>query len=148
MFFANPIEDVMNNTEWAFPVAECFHIAAFAVSIGTIAVVDLRLLGLGITKQTPQQLLRDTEMWTVLGLAVVLLSGPFIFLSQVEIYLASASFIFKMYCLLAALVFHYAILRPVVRSGPSPWIGKLVATISLLLWTGTVVSGIFIGLLA
>src|ERR1700691_496841 len=87
MFLANPIGDAMNNTEWAFPLAECFHIAAFALSIGTIAVVDLRLLGLGITKQTPQQLLKDTEMWTLLGLGIVLLSGPFIFLSQVGIYL-------------------------------------------------------------
>ncbi len=148
MFLANPIGDVLNNTEWAFPLAECFHIVAFGLAIGTIAIVDLRLLGLGITKQTPQQLLRDTELWTIAGLGVVLLSGPIIFLSQVDIYLASASFIFKMYCLLAALVFHYAILRPVVRSGPSPWVGKLVATISLILWTGTVVGGIFIGLLA
>jgi hypothetical protein len=148
MFLANPIGDLLNNTEWAFPLAECFHIVAFGLAIGTIAVVDLRLLGLGITKQTPQQLLRDTELWTILGLAVVLISGPIIFLSQVNIYLASASFIFKMYCLLAALVFHYAIFRPVVRSGPSPWVGKLVATISLLLWTGIVVGGIFIGLLA
>jgi hypothetical protein len=119
MFFANPIADVMNNTEWAFPLAECFHIVAFALAIGTIAVVDLRLLGLGVTKQTPQQLLRDTELWTIAGLAVVLVSGPFIFLSRVEIYLVSASFFVKMYCLLAGLVFHYAVLRPVVRSGPA-----------------------------
>jgi|SRR5580698_5121892 hypothetical protein len=144
MLLANPIGDAMNNTEWAFPLAECFHIAAFALSIGTIAVVDLRLLGFGITRQTPQQLLKDTEMWTLLGLGVVLLSGPFIFLSQVGIYLANGSFIFKMWCILAALIFHYAIFRPVVRSGPSPGVGALVAIISLLLWTGTVAGGLFI----
>jgi hypothetical protein len=33
----------------------------------------------------------------------------------------------------------------VVRSGPAPWIGKLVAAISLALWIGTVASGLFIG---
>lgn len=144
MLLANPIGDAMNNTEWAFPLAECFHIAAFALSIGTIAVVDLRLLGLGITETSPQEVLQDTEMWTLLGLGIVLLSGPFIFLSQVGIYLANGPFVFKMYCILAAVVFHYAIFRPVVRSGPSPWMGKLVAAISLSLWIGTVVGGVFI----
>jgi hypothetical protein len=145
MFLANPIGDAMNNTEWAFPLAECFHILAFALSIGTITLVDLRLLGLGITETSPQELLQDTEMWTLLGLGIVLLSGPIIFLSQVDIYLENGPFIFKMYCLLAALVFHFAIFRPVVRSGPAPWIGKLVAAISLALWIGTVASGLFIG---
>jgi hypothetical protein len=144
MFIGNPIGDAMNNTEWAFPLAECFHIAAFALSIGTIAVVDLRLLGLGIKKQTAAQLLRDTEMWTLLGLAIVLLSGPIIFLSQPQIYLPNPSFQFKMACILAAIVFHYAVLRPVVRSGPSPGMGMLVAIISLLLWVGTVAGGLFI----
>jgi len=144
MFVGNPIGDAMNNTEWAFPLAECFHIAAFALSIGTIAVVDLRMLGLGITKQSASQLLEDTEMWTLLGLAIVLISGPIIFLSQVEIYVRNESFKFKMVCILAAIVFHYAVLRPVVRSGPSPAVGKLVAIVSLLLWIGTVAGGLFI----
>ena len=144
MFIGNPIGDAMNNTEWAFPLAECFHIAAFALSIGTIAVVDLRLLGFGIKKQTPAQLLKDTEMWTLIGLAVVLLSGPFIFLSQVDIYLVNEAFKFKMWCILAAVVFHYAVLRPVVRAGPSPAVGAMVAVVSLLLWIGTVAGGLFI----
>jgi hypothetical protein len=144
MLIANPIGDAMNNTEWAFPLAECFHIAAFALSIGTIAVVDLRLLGLGIKRQTAAQLLQDTEMWTLIGLAIVLISGPIIFLSQPQIYLPNPSFQFKMACILVAIVFHYAVLRPVVRSGPSPGAAKLVAIVSLLLWTGTVAGGLFI----
>src|ERR1700691_2724719 len=92
MFLANPIGDAMNNTECACPLAECFHIAAFALSIGTIAVVDLRLLGWGVKRQTAAQLLQDTEMCTLIGLAVVLLSGPIIFLSQPQIYIPNGSF--------------------------------------------------------
>jgi hypothetical protein len=138
------IGDAMNNTEWAFPLAECFHIAAFAFAIGTIAVVDLRLLGLGITKQTAAQLLKDLQKWTLVGLAVVLVAGVPIYISQPEIYNVNSAFWFKMYCIIAAIVFHYAILSPVVRAGPSPIVGKLVAIVSLLLWTGTVFGGLFI----
>jgi hypothetical protein len=144
MFIGNPIGDAMNNTEWAFPLAECFHIAAFAFAIGTIAVVDLKLLGMGIKKTSAAQLLQDTEMWTLVGLAVVLIAGVPIFISQPEIYWVNSAFWFKMYCILAAIIFHYAVLRPVVRAGPSPAVGKLVAIVSLLLWAGTVFGGLFI----
>jgi hypothetical protein len=144
MFIGNPIGDAMNNTEWAFPLAECFHIAAFAFAIGTIAVVDLKLLGMGIKKTSAAQLLQDTEMWTLVGLAVVLIAGVPIFISQPEIYWVNSAFWFKMYCILAAIIFHYAVLRPVVRAGPSPVVGKLVAIVSLLLWAGTVFGGLFI----
>ncbi|HEY4361872.1 MAG TPA: DUF6644 family protein [Bryobacteraceae bacterium] len=138
------IGDAMNNTEWAFPLAECFHIAAFAFAIGTIAVVDLRLLGLGITRQSAAQLLKDTHKWTLWGLVVVLFAGVPIYISQPEIYNVNSAFWFKMYCILAAIVFHYAVLRPVVRAGPSPMVAKLIAIVSLLLWTGTVFGGLFI----
>lgn len=41
----NAISDLLNNTEWGFAIAECFHIIFFAVAVGTIMIVDLRLLG-------------------------------------------------------------------------------------------------------
>ncbi len=44
--------DALNSSEWVFPIAECFHIAAFAWSIGMIALVDFRLLGVGMRRET------------------------------------------------------------------------------------------------
>ena len=49
----NAIADALNSSEWVFPIAECFHIAAFAWSIGLIALVDFRLLGVGIAAFPP-----------------------------------------------------------------------------------------------
>ena len=63
---ANPL----NANEWAFPLTECFHITSFALSIGTIALVDLRLLGLGLKHQTAGQLVKDTGLWTLAGLII------------------------------------------------------------------------------
>ncbi len=40
MLLQNAIADALNNTEWAFPLAECIHIGGFAVGIGSIALVD------------------------------------------------------------------------------------------------------------
>src|SRR6202167_6225136 len=106
---ANAIADALNSSEWVFPIAECFHITAFAWSIGLIALVDLRLLGLGMKRETTPQIAKATAPWTLLGLAVVLLSGPVLFLSDPRMYLHNPSFVFKMYALAAAIIFNYTI---------------------------------------
>ena len=69
----NAIADALNSSEWVFPIAECFHIAAFAWSIGLIALVDFRLMGVGMKRESASEIARATAPWTLLGLAVVLL---------------------------------------------------------------------------
>ena len=49
MLIANPL----NSSALAFPILECFHIVGFAYPIGTIAIVDFSLLGIGMRRQTP-----------------------------------------------------------------------------------------------
>ena len=147
MLIANPIGDAMNNTEWAFPLAECFHIPAFALSIGTIALVDLRLLGVALRRESTAKLLRDTEPWTLVGLVIVIFSGAILFLSQTQIYLVNSSFYFKIACLLVAIIYNFTIHRKVAASAASdasPTGAKVVAIVSLLLWLGTVAGGLFI----
>ena len=68
----DPSTNPLNNNEWSFPLLEIFHILGFALSIGTIAVVDLRLLGWGMKRSSPSQLLKDTAPWSLAGLAVML----------------------------------------------------------------------------
>src|SRR3979411_1939208 len=88
---ANPL----NSNEWAFPLTECFHITSFALSIGTIALVDLRLLGLGMKHQTPGQLVKGTSIWTFAGLVIVIISGLLIFSSDPVHYSHNAAFQYK-----------------------------------------------------
>jgi hypothetical protein len=137
---ANPL----NNNEWAFPLTECFHITSFALSIGTIALVDLRLLGLALPHQTAGQLLKDTSLWTLAGLIVVIFSGLLIFSSDPLNYLHNASFLFKIAALVVAIVYNYTIHRKVALSNPSPAAGRLVGGFSLLLWVSVVFSGLWI----
>jgi hypothetical protein len=127
------------------PPCECFHIPAFAISIGTIVLVDLRLLGVAFRRETAARLLKDTEAWTLVALIVVILSGFILYLSQTEIYLANSSFYFKIACLLTAIIYNYTIHRKVASSPDvSPGIAKLVGAVSLALWVAVVFGGIFI----
>jgi hypothetical protein len=145
MLMQNAIADALNNTEWAFPLAECFHIPAFALSIGTIALVDLRLMGVVLKRVSTANLLRDTEPWTLLGLVIVIFSGAALFMSQTFIYLVNASFFFKIGCLVVAIIYNFTIHRKVAASpNISPGMAKLTAIVSLLLWAGVLFGGVFI----
>src|SRR5271167_4160534 len=145
LLLQNAIADALNSSEWLFPIAECFHIAAFAWSIGLTAAVDYRLLGFGIEHSTPSEVLRDTAPWTLLGLAVVLLSGPLLFLSDARMYLHNPSFVFKMYALAAAILFNYTIHRKVAQSDSSSQpVRVITAVVSLALWISVVFGGLFI----
>jgi len=137
---ANPL----NSNEWAFPLTECFHITSSALSIGMIALVDLRLLGLAFKRQTAGQLVKDTGLWTLAGLIIVIISGLLIFSSDPIRYLYNSGYRDKMTLLLLAIIFNYTIHRKIALSNSSGMAAKLVGAISLLLWISVPFGGIWI----
>jgi hypothetical protein len=137
---ANPL----NSNEWAFPLTECFHITSFALSIGTIMLVDLRLLGLAWKNQTSAQLVKDTGLWTFAGLVIVVISGLLIFSSDPIRYLYNSGFQWKITVLVLAIIFNYTIHRKVALSNSSAPLAKMVGAISVLLWILVPFGGIWI----
>lgn len=137
----SPIANFMNGPEWAFPMVESLHFIGFALLIGTIAIVDLRLLGLGMRRQTASELAKDLAPWTLAGLVVMLTTGPAMFAADAVVYHINPSFRFKMNCLLVAIIFHFTVHRKVTAPEVSPAVGKLVACVSLALWTAVLGGG-------
>jgi hypothetical protein len=145
MLAYDPASNPLNNNEWSFPLLEILHIAGFTLSIGTIAVVDLRLLGLGLLRHSAKELLRATAPWTLVGLVVMLTTGPAIFSSDPVMYLHNFSFKFKMVALLAAILYNYTIHRKVaLAGGPTPGAAVVTGAVSLALWISVVFGGLFI----
>lgn len=138
------IENPLNASQLTFPILECFHIVGFAVAVGTIAIVDFRLLGWGMRREKAAELAQDTWLWTLSALIVVIFSGLLLFSSDPDMYYLNMSFVLKMICLVLAIVFNYTVHRRVVLRGASPAVSKVVACTSLLLWAGVVFGGIFI----
>ncbi len=136
----DPATNPLNNNEWAFPLTECVHVASMAMAIGTIVAVDLRLLGTGIPGRSAAQLSRETEVWTLIGFVLVILTGMVIFTTDPVLYLHNESFQAKMALLLAGLVYHYTLHKRAVQAGR----GTLAAVVSLLIWASLVFSAIFI----
>ena len=144
----DPATNPLNNNEWSFPLLEIIHIVGFAVAIGTIFMVDLRLIGIGMRRFLPSQLSKELAPWTLGGLAAVLISGPLIWTSDPNMYLRNSSFKFKMVALLIAIIYNYTIHRTVVLSGASPGVKKAVGVLSLALWVSVVTGGLFIAFVA
>ncbi|HUA18050.1 MAG TPA: DUF6644 family protein [Bryobacteraceae bacterium] len=138
------IENPLSTSPIAFPVLECFHIAGFALAIGMSTLVDLRLLGIGLNKQSPSQIARAFEWWTLGGLVVAIFSGLLLFSTDPDMYFLNWSFLIKMVCLVLAVTFHYTIRRRAVFRGVSRQAGGFVACASIALWISIIFGGIFI----
>ena len=142
----DPATNPLNNNEWSFPLLEIIHIVGFAIAMGTIFMVDLRLIGIGMRRRLSSQLSKDFAPWTLGGLAAVLISGPLIFSSDPNMYMNNTSFQFKMGALLMALLYQYTIHRkvalPILRRCP-----RLTGIVSVALWVSVVAGGIFIAFL-
>jgi hypothetical protein len=138
------IENPLNESSWAFPVLECLHIVGFVWGVGTIALVNFRLLGVGLTRKSAAQLWRDTMPWTLAGLSLAIFSGLLLFSIDPDAYYRNRAFLPKMVYLVLAIVFHYtAVYRAV--SWASAGKRRMVACISLGLWALVLFGGIFIG---
>ena len=139
----DPTTNFLNVHEWSYGVTECIHIASFALSIGTIAAVDLRLMGVTIGKTTAARLARELAPWTLAGLVIVILTGLLIFATDPLRYYYHPTIRLKIECLVVAIVYNYTVHRLATRSSASLMFGRLVAVGSIALWVTVVFCGLF-----
>ncbi len=143
------MQNPLNQSPLAFPVLECIHIVGFICGVGTIAVVNFRLLGVGLMRRSTVQLWRDALPWTLAGLTLVISSGLLLFSVNPDVYYLNSTFVLKMSVLAAAIVFYFTAVRG-AAAGDRGRLGRgrLAAAVSLLLWTLVLAGGVFIGLSA
>jgi len=142
------VGEAIRNSQWLFPVIESIHLLALVLIAGAVLVVDMRLFGLGLRRQPVAQLARDAQPWLIGGLMVMLTTGILLFLSEAIKCYYSSAFAWKMTSLLLALIFTFTVRRKVAladegRVGPL-W-SRLVAVVSVALWSGVGIGGRWIG---
>jgi Family of unknown function (DUF6644) len=139
------IENPLNESSLAFPVLECVHIIGFVCGVGTIALVNFRLLGVGLTQKSAAQLWADTMPWTLGGLSLVIFSGLLLFSIDADAYYLNYAFLLKMLSLVLAVLFYYTAVHKAAISDAGPGVSRTVACISFGLWAVVLFCGIFIG---
>ena len=80
----------------------------------------------------------------IVRVAIMLLSGPMLFLSDPDMYYLNGSFQIKMVLLVLAIVFNYTIRRKAALSDLKGGRAKVIAWTSLALWAGVIAGGLFI----
>jgi len=136
----------------AFPWVECAHVLAISLVVGSISVLDLRLLGLAWRDRRVGRVMRDLLPITWCAFAVAVVSGFLLFASNAPTYARNPFLQLKMSLLLLAGVnmaaFHLWARRNLSEweSGPrTPFRARLAGAVSLLVWVSIVAAGRWIG---
>ena len=141
----------ISESVWAQPAVNVMHLLALVILFGSLLIVDLRLLGRGMTEQPVAKVARDALPWLIGGLVALLLTGiPQLLATPIKEYY-SPFFWIKMRLLLVTLIFTFTLRHKVTMADPArvgPVWGKVVALVSIALWTWVAVEGRLIGLLS
>lgn len=137
---------------WAFPFIETLHVIALITVIGTIAIVDFRLLGWAGMKNSVTQLSNDTLKWTWAAFILAAITGGLLFVSKASTYMVNPYFLVKLVMLAAAglnmLFFHFSTFKTVGSwdtSADIPGGAKLAGALSLVFWFVVIFCGRAIG---
>jgi hypothetical protein len=134
---------------WLYPSVEIVHIVGIGLLFGSIAVLDLRLLGL--SRSLPVRRLAGHVLpWTAGSFLLIVPSGLLMFTAHASDFISSSVFVIKMGLILAAglnaALFHSMVFRTADvwdSQGhlPPPPSARLSAAVSLLLWIAVIACG-------
>jgi len=137
----------MREALWAYPAVEATHILALGLVVGSIVIVDLRLLGLS-RDVSVARLSRHALPWTVGAFVVAMCTGLLMFTAHAEDFLTNRVFAIKMGLLLLA-----GINAGILHTGPwrsiaqwdtgamPPGRVRFSAAVSIVIWISVVACG-------
>jgi hypothetical protein len=135
-----------------FPWIESIHVVAIVTVVGTISIIDMRLIGLPAHRKGVRKLMQDVLPLTWGAFALAVLTGSLLFSSRAMKYATIIWFQSKMALLLLAglnmVYFHVITYRSIHlwdELAETPRAAKLAGTLSLLLWIGVVFCGRLVG---
>src|SRR6185503_16795751 len=118
---------------WLFVI----HLFGLTLLMGPTLVLGVRLLGIGFRSRKLAELARDTVIFRMAGLVLMLLSGSLIFTGGAVSYFEGEWFRRKMVVLLIALIFNFTLFRKVTNAEEgrySPLLNRITGLLGLLLW--------------
>lgn len=139
-------------SSYVYAAIMSLHLVAISLFGGTIVLTDLRLLGWAMTGRPITDLVDQLRWPKRIGFLAAATCGFLLFGSKAEEYYYNAFFRTKVTLLLLvavhALVFRSSVYRQTAELDLAPTIparAKIAGALSLLLWTGIMISGRGIG---
>jgi hypothetical protein len=144
---ASPLAVALRGSSALHAAVASVHLVGVALLVGSIAALDLRLLGLS-RKLSVRRLAAHLLPWSAASFLLIVPSGLLMFLARAEELIGSPLFALKMTLIAAAginaAVFHAAVFRGAsdwdVDVAP-PWQARAAAALSLAIWVSVIVCG-------
>ena len=146
----SPLAAAIREWNGLFAIIETFHVIALVTVVGSIFLIDLRLMGLASRKHSLRGMIGEILPYTWTGFVVAAISGALMFTSKATQYYENFPFRMKMLLLAIAginmLAFHLLTFRSVARWDHETSMGaKFAGSLSIILWIGIVTFGRWIG---
>jgi len=111
------------------------HLVGLALMGGAVILLNLRLMGAGLTDETPSDIEKNTRPWFIIGLAIVLGTGIIIGMLNSDKLYKSVPFFIKIVALLAACIFSFGVTNAIAKNEGKTTSSNLVwGGIAFVLW--------------
>jgi uncharacterized membrane protein len=141
----NSIIALLNGTSWTAAVLEIIHYFSMFILVGSMIIVDLRVLGLVGRRQDATLLADRLFPWMWISLLFNFLSGFIMFAGSATSYYHNDIFYDKVIVVLLAIAASITVQQKLRRWNQSPampaW-AKLIAVLSIGLWIGAIIAGV------
>lgn len=146
-----PISWEIGGTAW-FPFLESIHVIAAAFVVGSILMVDLRLLGVAATKYSISTLSKELVPWTWGAFVIATITGLGMFITRAASHVVNPAFQWKIVLLALAganmAYFHFRVYKHISQwdhGSSTPTQLKMIGGLSLFLWSGVMLAGRWVG---
>ena len=150
VIYNSPLATHVRESEITFPLLQTFHVLGILLMVGSIAIVDLRILGVVLKERTAAEVGKSLLPVTWVGFIVMFLSGGSLFAAQSgKIYdniFLQVKLGLLLFAALNVVIFHAPTYRS-IASWPvegAPRSAKAAAVLSLVVWAAVVVTGRYI----
>ena len=136
---------------WWFPLLESVHVLMATFMLGTLLMVDLRLLGLAARQQPVTRLSSELTPWSWGAFAIAVVTGVGMFITRAGTYMQNPAFQIKLVLLMLAGInmaaLHFGILRRVAQwdTAAPPIAARFAGAASLLVWASVMLAGRWVG---
>ena len=138
----------LHESIWVYPIVESVHVLTLCLFLGLVLFMDLRLLGVTLSRTPASEVVRRLVPWTIAGFVIMVISGSLLFYAiPVKTYLNIFFRLKVLFLILAGLntaVFHMTVWRRTDEwdlDPVPPFRARMAGAVSLLLWACIVVAG-------
>ena len=133
----------LGSTGWMYSTVAVTHYLTMFWFIGSIAVVDLRVMGIAARRRGIGELAEQLFPWAWIGFTLAVISGFLMFATDAGDWAPDKVFHVKLTLIAVSAVFAFIVQRGARRWAQDPAVpraAKIIALISLLLWVATILS--------